>query len=137
MSSNAIESQGTKFYVGDVGSPDNKQAVPEIKTLGGPDGQATLIDVSDLDSTGKEWKPGLKDEGQITLGMMYIPTNAVHAILRDAFSDRTLKSFRIEFSNGTTWDFNGYVTGFAANNGVDEVNMANVTVKVTGSITES
>ena len=139
MSTDALESQGMKVYVGDVGSPNAFQAIPYVVSIGGPDGQAALRDVTDLDSTGKEYEPGLKDEGSVTLSLQYVPQNAVHAILRSAFSARTKKRFRIDFTDSgvTSWEFDGFVTGFAVSAGVDETVMGSVTIKVTGAIMES
>lgn len=138
MSSNAIDAQGMKIWVSPTGSPQAHVAIPEVRTIGGPSGSSGLNDVTDLDSTGKEWKPQLKDEGEISLGIYYIPDNAVHAGLRTAWSARTKKAFRLEFTDtsGTTWDFEGYVTSFNVTGGVDEVVTAIVTIKITGSITE-
>lgn len=139
MSSNAIPSQGTKFAVGVVGSPVTYSDIPEIRSIGGPDGTAPTIDVTDLDSTAKEYLLGLKDEGSFSLDIMYIPANTVHASLRSAWSLRTKKSFRMTFvDTGTTvWEFDGYVTGFSEKLGVDAVLEATVGIKITGAIYET
>ena len=138
MSTNAISAQGTKFYVGDVGSPQGFTAIPEVKTIGGPSGQRNMRQVTDLDSTAHEFKANLKDEGEITLGIFYIPQNAVHITLRNAYANGTQKNFRMEFVDtlGTTWDFYGYVKGFNAGVDVDGDVTATVTIKITGAITE-
>lgn len=139
MSTNAIDAQGTKIYVSPSGSPQSYSAIPEIKTLAGPTGKIGLNDVSDLDSTAHEFKPQLPDNGDVTLGIFYIPSNAVHASLRSAFANRTLKGFRLVFTNdsaATKWDFNGYVVGFNTDMPVDSEVTAQVTIKITGAITE-
>lgn len=136
MSSNAIQSQGTKFAVAANASPPVFSDIPEVRTIGGPDGQAPLIDVTDLDSTAREFLLGLKDEGAFTLGIFLIPSNAVHNTLRDAWSQRTLMRFRITFADTTTtvWEFLGYVQSMAGQMGVDEAVQATVGIKVSGSI---
>jgi hypothetical protein len=138
MSTSAIEAQGTKFYVSQTGSPPSFSAIPEIRSIGGPDGSAPTIDVTDLDSTAREYKLGLKDEGAFSLGIMYRPDNAVHQTLRDAWGDRTELQFRIDFTDdGTTrWEFNGFVTGFSQTAAVDTVVEATVGIKITGAISE-
>lgn len=135
MSSNAIQSQGTIVRYAAVGSPPSWNTIPEIRTIGGPDGSANLIDVTDLSSTGKEYLVGLKDEGALQLGLFYIPTNAHHSALRDAWSTRTQLQFQVIFADtGTTiLEFSGYVQNFALTLGVDEAVTANVTIKITGS----
>lgn len=139
MSSSAVAAQGTKFYVSADGSPPSFSAIPEIRTIGGPDGSAPTIDVTDLDSTAREYILGLKDEGAFSLGIMYRPDNSVHAQLRAAWTNRTLMQFRVDFPDtGTTrWEFDGYVTGFSQNAAVDTVIEATVGIKITGAIVES
>lgn len=138
MSSSAIEAQGTKFRVSADGSPPSFSDIPEIRTIGGPDGSAPTIDVTDLDSTAREYILGLKDEGSFSLGIMYRPDNAVHAQLRDAWADRTRMRFQVDFADdGTTrWEFDGFVTGFSQNAAVDTVIEATVGIKITGVIEE-
>jgi predicted secreted protein len=139
MSTSAILAQGTRFAVSADGSPPSFSNIPEIKTIGGPDGSAPTIDVTDLDSTAREYVLGLKDEGTFSLGINYIPANAVHAQLRSAWANRTLMQFRVTFtdSGSTVWEFDGYVTGFAQNMSVDTVVEATVTIKITGAIYET
>lgn len=136
MSSNAILTQGTRFAVSTEESPPNYQFIPEIRTIGGPDGSAPLIDVTDLDSTAREFKLGLKDEGAFSLQLMYIPGNTVHALLRNAWSNRTTLWFRITYTDGTLWEFEGIVQNMSGNINLDSVVESNVTIKVSGSIAE-
>ena len=139
MSSNAILAQGTKFAVSPNSSPPVFADIPEIRSIGGPDGSAPTIDVTDLDSTAREYVLGLKDEGSFSLGVMYIPANAVHTTLRNAWANRTQLRFRVTFTDsGTTvWEFNGFVTGFSQSAAVDTVVEATVGIKITGSIYET
>lgn len=136
MSSNAVQSQGTVLQYSPDASPPTWSTIPEIRTIGGPDGQSPLIDVTDLSSTGKEYLIGLKDEGALQLGLFYIPDNAVHTALRTAWSNRTLLRFRMTFvdDDSTVWEFSGYVQNFQASLGVDEPITGTVTIKITGSI---
>jgi predicted secreted protein len=138
MSKNAVEAQGTKFSIS-IGSPTSWQAIPEIRTLGGPDGSSPTIDVTDLDSTAREYIPGLKDEGTFALGIMYRMDNAVHAAMRQAWADRTQCQFKVEWTDpGTTvWTFDGYVTSFSGSAGVDTVVEATVNIRISGAITEA
>lgn len=139
MSASAINAQGMKFAVSASGSPPSFSNIPEINTIGGPDGSAALIDVTDLDSTGKEYLLGLKDEGAFSLEINYIPQNAVHAQLRSAWSNRTTMQFRVTFPDSTTtvWEFSGLVTSFQQNAAVDQVIKATVGIKISGSIYET
>lgn len=139
MSTGAIPAQGTTFAVSASGSPPSFSNIPEIRSIGGPDGAAPTIDVTDLDSTAREFLLGLKDEGAFSLDIMYIPANTVHAQLRSAWAARSLMQFRVTFAdaNTTVWEFNGYVTGFSQRAAVDGVIEATVGIKITGAIYET
>lgn len=140
MSDIAQEAQGMKIYLGTVGSPADYAEIPEVRSIGGPDGQSTWIDTTDLSSVAKEGRPGLKDEGQIRLSIFYVPDNTVHAALRSAWSARTKKQFKMEFTDTApvkTWEFAGYVTSFSVRGEVDNVVQADVTVRITDAITEN
>lgn len=139
MSANALEAQGLVIKRGDGAVTEAFTAIPEIKTFSGPGGSASVIDVSDLDSTGKEKRMGLKDEGQLQFTINYIPGNAVHAGLRTDRTNRTLRNFQMVFTDttATTWTFSAYVLGFSVAGAVDGVVEATVTLEISGSITES
>lgn len=139
MSSNAIESQGMKIQIGS-GSPVTYADIPEIKSFSGPGGSASVIDVTDMLSTGKEKRMGLADEGQLQLTINYIPANAQHAALRAARAARSKTPFKLVFTDAapaTTWTLDAFVTGFSVSGGVDGVIEAQVTLEITGSITEA
>ena len=137
MSSNAIEAQGVIIARG-VSSVYT--TIPEIKSFNGPGGSASVIDVTDLQSTAKEKRMGLQDEGQLQFTINYIPDNAVHQGLRADRSARTLRTFKITFTDTspkTVWSFSAYVTNFAVSGAVDGVVEAQVTLEISGSITEA
>jgi hypothetical protein len=137
MSSNAIEAQGVILA---RGVSTVFTTIPEIKTFTGPGGSATVIDVTDLQSTAKEKRMGLKDEGQLQFTINYIPDNAVHIGLRADRDGRVLREFRMTFTDTspkTTWTFDAYVLGFSVSGAVDAVVEAQVTLEISGSITEA
>ena len=139
MSDSALEAQGMTLSIGDTTeSPAAFTAIPEVSSIQGPGGQASVIDVSDLDSTAREKRMGLQDEGQLTFVINYLPNNAVHTELRTAKANRTLKSWELTFTDSpaSTWTFDGFVLGFALQNiAVDGVPQASITVEVSGAIT--
>lgn len=139
MSSNALDSQGMVIQRGDGASPEVFTTIPEVTEISGPGGQAAEIDVTDLSSTAKEFRMGLQDEGNITLALAWIPTNAVHSGLRTDRANQTLRNFKIIFTDSpqTTWSFSAFVLGLEISNSVDEVTRASVTLRVSGSVTQS
>lgn len=139
MSSSALQSQGMVIQIGDAASPEVFTTIPEVMNIGGPGGSAAVIDVTDLSSTGKEKRAGLQDEGQVTMDINYLPSNAQHALMRTRRAAGTVTTFRIVFTDSpqTTWTFSALVLGFTLSNSVDDVTKASVTLEVTGLITEA
>ena len=137
MSSNAIETQGTTLGINTAGAPTVYTTIPEIKDFSGPGGQAAVIDVTSLSSTGKEKRMGLQDEGQLSFNVFYVPDDAQHAALRAARASRAKRGFKLTFTDATIWSFDAYVTSFSVSGAVDGVIEAAVTLEITGAITES
>lgn len=139
MSDLALEAQGTVLKIGDGGSPTEIfTSIPEIKTFTGPGGSASVIDVTDLLSTAKEKRMGLRDEGQLSFTINYIPDNAQHAQLRADRAARTLRNFQLIFTDAgaTQWNFSAYITAFSVSGAVDGTIEGNVTLEISGAITE-
>ena len=136
-SSAALDSQGMTLASGDGASPEVFTSITELSNIDGPGGQATEIDVTDLLSTAKEYRQGLKDEGDVTCDLNYIPQNTQHALLQTDRSNQTLRNYRITFTDSpaTTWTFLGFVKGLSISNGVDNVTKGSLTLRVAGDIT--
>lgn len=140
MSSNALESQGTKIYIGDGATPTEAfTAIAECKNFQFGTGSASVIDTTDLSSTAKEKRMGLQDWGQLTFTINFIPTNTQHALLKTAKGDRNARNFKLEFtdSGSTTYEFSAYVLSLPISGGVDGVIESNVTLEITGDVTEA
>lgn len=135
MPSTAITAQG--ITIARMGS-SAFEAIPNVVSFQGPGGQASVIDVTNLASTAKEKRVGLRDEGSLSLTLHFDPDNAVHQGLRNDRANRTRQSFRITFTDEdpTQWTLHGYVTQFSVQGGVDAVLEASVTIEIDGDITE-
>lgn len=136
MSTNAIESQGMLFKVRISNVYHN---IVDVKSFDGPNGSAAIIDCTDLSDTAKTKRMGLQDWGQLQLTLNYRPTATTHAYLLSLKDSRELNYFRIQFTDtgATLWTFRGYVTQFAISGAVDGVVEAQVTIEISGDITES
>lgn len=139
MSSNALEAQGLILKIGNAASPEVFTEIQEVRSINGPGGSAAVIDVTDLSSLAREKRMGIADEGQLSFEMMYIPSDTQHALLRTQRANRTETNFQLDFTDSpvTTWSFAGFITTFTISAQVDGVVMANVTIEITGAITES
>ena len=136
MSSSALETQGILIQRGDGASPEVFTTIPEIISFDGPGGSANEIDVTDLSSTAKEFRLGLKDEGDFSFEMMYIPNNTVHIGLQTDRSNRTLRNFQITLTDSpaSVMTFTGYVKEFSLSGGVDDVLRASVVIRISGAV---
>lgn len=136
MSSTAIIAQGITIARMGITA---FETIPNVVSFQGPGGQAQVIDVTNLSSTAKEKRMGLRDEGSLSLSLHFDPDNAVHDGLRSDRANRTRQQFRITFTDTipTVWTFYGYVTQFSVQGGVDAVVEASVTIEIDGDITEA
>lgn len=77
------------------------------------------IDVTTHDSTGgfREKLTHLIDHEDMDVVVLFDPADTHHQYFRDqaADVDAAAESFRILFSDGTTWEFSAFVKGFRVN----------------------
>lgn len=140
MASAAVKAIGTALKIGDGGSPETFTTIAEIKAITGPARTSDKIEVTSMDSTGgyKEYVPGLKDGGDVTCDMNFVDSAAQDA-LGDDFENQTLRNFQIVTTHGTpkTIAFAAYVTNFGYSFDPTDVAKRNVTLSVTGQVTEA
>lgn len=141
--SSAIEAQSTTLQIGQgdattiLPASDTFDTFSEMKDWDGPSGSASVIDVSHLGSTGKEKRMGLPDEGQYKVSFNRIPGDTGQESARTARSNRTLRNFKITYSDGTVGSFTAYVLGFTGKGGVDQVVDGSMTLEISGAYTEA
>ena len=137
MSSAATSSQTSLFKVGDAGGPETFTAVGDVKAIRGPTGSGQVLDASDLDSTAREKKMGLPDEGQITLEGNWTGADAQQDQLRTDRAAQTARNFEVLFSNSDLASFTGFVLEFSVGAAVDELLTFTSTIEITGAVTWS
>lgn len=131
----AIESQGVKLAVS-AGSPTSFSDIGNITDFNGPGGQASVIDVSNLDSTFREKIMGLPDEGQFSFNVNWDPDNVTHQTLRTGRANRTRLEFRLTLTDATpsVGLFFAYVLGFVVSGGVDSAVKLALTLEIDGPV---
>lgn len=131
------ESQGATFAVG-AGSPVSyANTVLGVTGIGGPEGQATVIDVSDFDSTAKEKLMGLADEGQISLDLNFIAGDTTgQGALQAAKSSRAIQNLQVKINDAadTTLTFQGFVLSYNLGLAVDDKISAAATIEISGAV---
>lgn len=133
--SDALESQGFKFYIGDASSPIDYTKVSEVTNFTGLDGEASEIDVTHLESTAKEYLMGLQDFGNFSLDVNYLPNDAGQIAMRAAKASRAIQNFKAELSDGTVITFQGFVKSNPISGGVDAKLDGSFNIRVSGNVT--
>jgi hypothetical protein len=113
-----------------------------VTSIGGPGEKTDSIETTPLTLGYKTKRPGLYDAGQLTLEVMYDPSNADHLWFRGRPAAKTMNYYEIDIpadpAGGatTTISFVGFVTDFNPNYaGPGELLTASATIEVTGQIT--
>lgn len=141
MSSKAKLSQGAKLSIDTAsGSPATWVAIKGIQSISSPNYTTEEIDVTDLDSTGREFIAGLGDAGDLTFDVLLEKGVASGELepgqeaLRNALGGAAMP-FKLEFPAdwGITVTFNAFVKAFTPNFNQGEAITASVTLRVTGA----
>lgn len=109
--------------------------IPGVIDLSGPNRQNELVDVTSHDSTNyyREFLPILRDGGQLTGELNYLPSNAQHNGLSTDFENRTLRNFTVTFPDGTVIAVSAYVESFEITSPIDTQLKASFSLKITGA----
>jgi len=134
-----VETQGTRFFWSASSSLSTAVEILGVKTLTGLGGSSPVIDVSDCKSTAREKRIGLRDAGEITLGINYNPSSAVSpgilAMETDAAA-RTKHKLAIKFStvdaNGIGKKADAYCGGVTLDMSEDDVWRGSVQIILAG-----
>ena len=107
----AVATQGIQIEVETTPGGGSFTAVGEVQSFDGPTANKPEIEVTHLQSTFKEYLPGLKDNGTITLAANYtVPEDAGQAILRANFDTLNPPSLLMRLTIGAdVWQFNAFV----------------------------
>ena len=134
----ALKSQGVGFFLSDLASPEVFTEVPDVVSIAGPDGSASEINVTALDSSATEFLMGLPDEGSVQLEMVWggETSNTQQVALRTARANQSLQHAQIRLTDSprSSYDFQFYVTGWSLSAGVDDAVKCTVTCRITGAV---
>lgn len=146
-----LKTQGTELYLLDESDSGNEvRKIGQITSISGVGGEAGEIDITDFDSTAREFVTALKDNGSVSLELNWDPQDESHQTL-DSIVGGDNKRFVIACSEGatdvtysssftlptdrTTLDFEAGVRSFQKDASADEVWRGSVSMRVSGAIT--
>ena len=136
MASTAITAQGSTLEIDDVTPGTADQAIGNVISFSGFDGEASELDITNLDSTAKEKMAGLQDFGNFSFEFHPDYSDSGQDALRAAQASGALKTFQLTLSDATTIDFTGVVKNAQSiTGGVDAPLAGSAAISVSGSIT--
>lgn len=133
-----IITQGTTFGISVDGVSYTQLGCIQSFSVAGA--ARTEIDTTCMLDNKKSFKLGLKDNNTISVELLYDPANSGQALLEDSYESDDFYFFKIEYNdslgtNGTTKEFNGYVTSISQDAQLDEVLRQSVEIKTIGNTT--
>lgn len=112
----------------------------EVTDFDGPGGSNSEIDITSLDSTSREFRNGLRDSGEVSLSMNFVPGDAGQIYLRQRQAITNVPTrFVMTLTNtpATLITFDAFVREFTIAGAADDKVSASVTLRVTGDVTWS
>lgn len=109
--------------------------VGEVMSITPPSDALDVIDATHMASANRtrEFITGLRDPGECSFEMNFVPGSAGDVLLQDVRDDGVRVSCRITFPNAVIWTFSGILTGYEPTVPLDDKMTATVTFKVTAS----
>ena len=137
MTTEASIGYGTLFQKRTSTGPDVWTTLAERVNITPPSWARDAVDATHSESPNRrrEFIPGLVDEGEVTLEMNLIPGSATFALQRGEFSIHESGTYRLVFTNGDTWTFDGFATGLEPDAPLDDKMTVSMTYKLTGEST--
>ena len=132
----AVLGLGTTLQVGDGASPQVYSTIAEVLTMSGPDLTAEDIEVTNFDSTAKEYISGVPDGGSINFELNWI-SGTQQQQLRDDVDAGTSRNYKVTFptSPNTTASFDARCTEFSMTTEPNSQIRASANLKISGSVT--
>jgi len=148
----ALPAIGTLLQIGNGASPEVFNSIANIGDITGPGTSAAVVDVTSHTSVSAPWRskiPTLLDAGDITLPLYVDPSSGAPATsggywganfaagLGRLFANRGQSpgvpyNFKIIYIDGTTDEFQGFITKYSRKSPVAGVYTADVTITITG-----
>lgn len=146
-----LKTQGVELFLLDSTDSGNEvRKIVKISGISGVGGSAGEIDITNFDSTAKEFLTGLKDSGSVTFNFNYDPEAASHATLlgleggsnvrfvicgSEAATDPTYTSTYVIPTDRTTIDFTAGVQSVTLDLSTDDAWRGSGTLRVSGAYT--
>jgi hypothetical protein len=137
----AINSRNSKVFHSGPGSPAAYASIEHVVTISGPDGSAQLIDTTDLESSGKEYLPGLPDSGSLQLECNYTAGTKQMDLFDNFQASADPEPFYLQIPTAVgaatnhTFYFNAVVSKWSLSEAVDQQVKLSIGLKISGAVT--
>jgi len=136
MASTAISAQGTTIDIDSTTPGTADEGIDNIFSFSGFDGEASEIDTTNMNSSAKEFRLGLKDNGSFSIEYHTDYDDPGQNALRAAGLTGETKAFLVTLPNGKEISFNGLVKNAdAISGGIDAVLTSSASIRITGAVT--
>jgi hypothetical protein len=136
-----INTVGLTYTSGGTFTPSAWIKVGQLSDIKGTSDTSPDIEVTDLDSTTKEYVQGLPDTGTLSASCYCVDADTGLAAVEAAFDARTAKNFKVTYPSGATpvRTFAGYTKSFPkiGDASKDGVVTGSIEIKRSGLVTKS
>ncbi len=134
MATQAAIGHGSRFQMSDGGVPAVFTDIAEVTQITAPAFVRDVPDATHMLSPEKwrEYIPGLRDPGEVSITMNFIPGGTGQDQMISAFQDDVARMYRVDFIGTEFWDFYAYCIGFAPEVPLDAKMTATARFKLTG-----
>ncbi len=129
---------GVTIKRGDGAGTEVFTAISEVLSMSGLGKTNPLVEVTNFDSTGREYIAGLADGTEISLECNYLPADTQQQALVADVDAGTVRNFEILITDGTTpltYSFAVTPLSWVINPSFDDKNTLTFTLKISGAIT--
>lgn len=139
MATSAKLGYGSLFKVHDDNSPGQYVTVSEVTSIEGPSITKDPVEVTHMESPDgyREFITGLKDGGEVSLEMNFVPGSAGMTLLLAEFERSQASQCKIVLSTtpAYAWTFDAIMTSMGHATPLDDKMTTTVTFKITGKST--
>lgn len=125
----------TAYTSGGTATPVEWVQIKEISTFSGFDGERSETDITNLDSTAKEFLLGLKDNGTFSSNLRVVHADAGQTACRVAHGSDVSSPFKLVLPNEEVGTFSGLVKSMPESGGVDAAYEGALNIRITGDVT--
>lgn len=130
----ALLTAGTTLWIGTTASPPVFKKIGEVIGIPTLSNERQLVEVTNLESTTKEFIAGLADGAQVDLNMNLIEGDDGQDEALDAYGDGLERDFKVIWSYGFYQTFRGLVLSFGPSAEVNSAFRRTLKLKLNGDL---